>query len=251
MPDDLASTENAKAVIKFVSQECIINNEKKNLLNGYMKCIKVLGLHVEQCEKLIEDYKKTINIGPTFVKPTETEKQNKISIDEVVIRREELKRKITAKFGKNDVEYLALCLYSYMPSLRSEDWINTYCYEDAKELYIDNPENKNFLCLTKKQMILNTYKTAKTHGQRILDIPVELNEIIRQFKIKSESDYVICTSQHNQYIQEGFSRTQSLKYSKFSKLLHTDDNNIEALKEQRDVLAKLLADVDAKILKLQ
>ena len=41
---------------------------------------------------------------------------------------------------------------------------------------------------------------------------------------------------------------QAVRYSKFSKMLHTDDDDLESLIEQRRLLNKLQKDLDQKIL---
>jgi integrase len=70
--------------------------------------------------------------------------------------------------------YIIMCLLGgvYIPPRRSKDYV------DFKTKSI-NKESDNFL--DKNKMYFNSYKTAKTYGQQIVEIPVQLKNILTKW----------------------------------------------------------------------
>jgi integrase len=70
--------------------------------------------------------------------------------------------------------YIIMCLLGgvYIPPRRSKDYV------DFKTKSI-NKESDNFL--DKNKMYFNSYKTAKTYGQQVVEIPVQLKNILTKW----------------------------------------------------------------------
>jgi hypothetical protein len=129
---------------------------------------------------------------------SEREAKNWKSLDEINLRRVELQRKINRSIVPKKPEevtvadkvtlccYLVLCLYTQMPAIRN-NWSDlpivrfeeigsaaacqlmsgscNYLLEHAKGSY---------------RLHLNSYKTNKTHGSQVLDIPTRLGNVIAE-----------------------------------------------------------------------
>ena len=91
-------------------------------------------------------------------------------------------------------------LYTYIQPLRAE------CYYNTKLHYSIYEEDENNLVIDHKQLYLYNYKTSSTYGPKIIDIPDELCEILRNFKNKSKSYYVICSSTGHKLEANSFNR---------------------------------------------
>ena len=281
---------NAMRILEFIDKPEITLNTKDNLLRGFLKCLDALEIdttvYLESFQPILTDLK----YDKEFIEANPKEEKNKLSQDELVELREEYKAKLTDKFTKNDLYFVLLSLYTYVVPLRGEDWYNTLLVDEST----DHKKFKiNHLDLEEKKMYLYNYKTARTYGTRILDIPNELCEILKTFKDKSKSHYVICSPKGQKILQPNFCRlfkeatgkefsssmarkcfisegidnkksieerkkdarimahctaTATVHYSKFSKLLHNEDDSLEGLIEQRKLLNKLQKDLDKKIL---
>ena len=282
---------NAMRILEFIDKPEIKLNTKDNLLRGFLKCLDALEIdttvYLESFQPILTDLK----YDKEFIEANPKEEKNKLSQDELIKLREEYKAKLTDKFTKNDLYFVLLSLYTYVVPLRGEDWYNTVLLYDSR---IPKEDKINHLNLEEKKMYLYNYKTARTYGTRILDIPDELCEILKAFKEKSKSDYVICSPTGQKILQPNFCRLfkeatgkefsssmarkcfisdeindkninvksrkeiaskmghscsmQAVRYSKFSKMLHTDDDDLDSLIEQRKLLNKLQKDLDKKIL---
>jgi hypothetical protein len=116
--------------------------------------------------------------GDTKVK-TEKEKTNWIDWNDVESKRNALEEKVK-EFADNKTitaeqyellqAYLLLCLYTYLPPRRNADFQKMVVVRQWTE---HMPTNQNYLDLYGQRFIFNVYKTAKHHGQQILEIPEE------------------------------------------------------------------------------
>jgi integrase len=70
----------------------------------------------------------------------------------------------------------------YVPPRRSKDFV------DFKIKSID-PSKDNFL--DKSKMVFNSYKTAKTYGQQMVDIPIQLKNILLKWIKINPTDYLL------------------------------------------------------------
>lgn len=119
------------------------------------------------------------NMKANKYEPKKKELENLISLSDVVAKREEWKAKINDNFTTADIYYLLLSLYTMLAPLRSQDYTGT-------KVDPDNNDGINYYDSKNKQLIIRNYKTEKTHGERIIDIPAKLHKIIMDFQKKSK-----------------------------------------------------------------
>lgn len=290
-------------IINSVIEYC--NKQSKGvcntLLNSYLKCVSALGYDIsgfnDKFTNIIQSNYKDLQLKEA----SEKEKEKLLELNDIIKIRDDHKTKLNNKFNKYDVYYVLLCLYTMLPPLRSQDYCDSFLlYDSSNEKEIEDNmmilKECNYLCLKNKKLYINKSKTSKHYGSKIIDIPDELIQILTNFKNKSNSTYVICSTK-NKYVTtnnfvplfkealNGHSAssstmrkifisekvvdsnmkpeerkevarimghsisTQSNTYSKYSKLLHTNDNDIKELYKQRAVLLEQLAKVDEKIMK--
>lgn len=70
----------------------------------------------------------------------------------------------------------------YVPPRRSKDFV------DFKIKSVDTTKD-NFL--DKNKMVFNSYKTAKTYGQQVVDIPIQLKNILTKWIKINPTDYLL------------------------------------------------------------
>lgn len=185
-PDDLLKSDVVDLLISWVMNSNKTNNVKTIMLRSWLKFCKNDNLNsVNKIDKCVNRLKEQ----SLYQKPKDKEINDKISMDDVKKLRNEYQLKIKNNILHHyDVYYLLCSLYSYLPPLRSEDYINTLIKNDDT-----NIDSDNYFDYENKQLVFNHYKTKKIHGRRIIDVPNELCEIINNFHIKSNSMYLICT----------------------------------------------------------
>lgn len=87
--------------------------------------------------------------------------------------------------------YIILCLLGgvYIPPRRSKDYV------DFKIKNIDKTKD-NYM--NKNKLIFNSYKTSKTYGQQEIEIPIELQKILKKWIKINPTDYLLFDSNKNQ-----------------------------------------------------
>lgn len=75
-------------------------------------------------------------------------------------------------------KYVLLCLYIDIPPRRNQDFLDMFV---VKKYGKDTDNNKNYLDLSSRKFIFNRYKTAKTYGQQVVDIPESLWSALNVF----------------------------------------------------------------------
>jgi len=116
--------------------------------------------------------------------PTEEQKKNWISWDDVKKRFEELKKEVdevtkNKNLNKNQYDtllyYMILSLYVISPPRRNKDYqFMNVVYKNTDKLSKD----KNYLAYSENKFYFNVYKTSKKYGQKVEDISEELKKII-------------------------------------------------------------------------
>ena len=286
----------SKMILEFVNKPKITIYEKENLLKGFIKCIEVLHIDTKIYLKNFGPKMTELKYDKEFQEPTKKEEDNQLSKDDLIKLRDEWKSKLTDKFTKFDLYYVLLSLYTMLPPLRGEDYINSLLVYDRYG--INFADKNNHLNLEEKKLYLYNYKTSKSYGVRIIDIPDDLVKILKDFKEKTSTDYVIfspkkqklqpssfnrlfneatkgkkfgCNMARKSYVSEAIDNKKSIAdrkkdakimahststaqtyYSKLSKTLHNDDEDLNSLIEQMKVVNKLRFDLNCKIIdKLQ
>lgn len=210
-PENKMFETDAFSVITFITK---VKGDlaQKNILNGLIKCFKALEIDTSLYDKMFLSLSQKINSTNAFSLPNEKEQEQRVEMKELIRLRDEWKvkianpakvRKTSLTNKKSHMYYVILCLYSMLPPLRGEDYFNSYLFIDSSK---ENIENKNYLCLTKKQLILKTYKTEHQYGIRTIDVPDELNTILTDFKNKYNFTYVMCTSKGEKCSSSNFGK---------------------------------------------
>lgn len=99
------------------------------------------------------------------------------------------------KLNMNELQeiqnYIILCLLGgiYIPPRRSKDYV------DFKIRNI-NKDKDNYM--DKRKLIFNSYKTAKTYGKQELEIPIQLQKILKKWITVNPTEYLLFDSHENQ-----------------------------------------------------
>jgi len=174
--------ENPKKILDKIKGYKITT--QRNVIIAIVSVLKNLGNDLyKKYYDLMIDMNKKIEDGAKENKKTETQDKNWIKWDEVKAKFDELKK--LNKFPKNisESQYdnlldtTILGLYVLSPPRRNKDYIMMKVSKDGKGL----DDKYNWLNMKNKQFIFNNYKTEKTYGQQIIDVPAELIDIIKKY----------------------------------------------------------------------
>ena len=195
---------NSLIILDFVNKPETTINEKDNLLKGFLKCLEAYDIdttvYLEKFQPLMTDLK----YDKEFQEASEKEEENKLSKADLIKLRDEWKGKLTDKFTKFDLYYVLLSLYTYMQPLRSQDYVNSFLSIIERKDLLEGKQNH--ISLETKKLYLFDYKTVSCYGTRIIDLPNELIHILKEFKEKSSSQYVICSPKGNKLEANSFNR---------------------------------------------
>lgn len=165
---------------------------KDNTKRGYLISIcSVLstdkGTKVK--EKLYNDYfnllldmNKYLKSEESKNEKTESQKKNWMPWDDVEKKRQELEDKVksfskTKELSENQynslLDLVIVSLYTLLPPRRNE-YRNLVLVKSSKGL----PDTENYLDSDAKKFILNKFKTSKKEGQKQIEIPQQLMDII-------------------------------------------------------------------------
>jgi hypothetical protein len=183
--------------LKFLSNiEGIIDklkNYKPNTYRGYLISI-CSALNVDNSKNMKKIYQsyydllikinKTLKEKESQQDKTEAQKENWITWDDVKNKLEELKKKVDEFKNNKEInyhkyntllEYVILSCYYYISPKRNQDWTLMMI---VNKLDDSLPVTNNYLVYSDKKFVFNKYKTSKTNGELIEDIPDELFKII-------------------------------------------------------------------------
>jgi integrase len=143
----------------------------------------------------VRDYNKEIQKQ----EKSEDQQESWVNTNDVKDILNELKKNADLLYKKktptgNDLQeiqsYIIMCLLGgvYIPPRRSKDFV------DFKIKSIDNSSD-NFLDKTK--MNFNSYKTAKTYGLQVVDIPIQLKNILSKWIKINPTEYLLFDSNMN------------------------------------------------------
>jgi hypothetical protein len=137
-------------------------------------------------DKMME-YKKERDSTATPHEKSETQEDNWISWEDVQKKKSGLSEEISSFISTKNItstqydkllQYVVLCLYTDIAPRRNQDYLDMYV---VKKLGKDAETNRNYYDLATHRFVFNKYKTAKTYGQQIVDVPTELQTVIAQY----------------------------------------------------------------------
>jgi hypothetical protein len=83
-------------------------------------------------------------------------------------------RDLTESEYRTVMAHLAMSLYVLMPPRRTTDYLKMWVCEER----LLNNKERNYYIRKEGKMYFNNYKTAKTYGQQVVDVPERLRDII-------------------------------------------------------------------------
>ena len=165
---------------------------QRNVIIAIVSVLKNLGndLYKKYYDIMI-DMNKKIEDEAKENKKSDVQKKNWIKWDEVTAKFEELKnnnkmpKNISETQYDNLLDTVILGVFVLSPPRRNKDYLMMKVSKDGKGL----DDKYNWLDMKKKQFIFNNYKTEKSYGQQIIDVPVGLIDIIKKYlKYKKEGE---------------------------------------------------------------
>ena len=242
-PDGKVLHESIEKVMQSITSSDWPLTSQKTALNGYRACLAILGFDMTEWNKEFHTLAKVVDESRELAKANTVETENYITMKELEDIRDSIEKSRPPEFSKCDIQYVLLCLYTMMPPLRSQDHCNSYLYYNSDEV---DEKGTNYLCLTKKVLQLNDHKTVASHGPRTVVIPNQLIKVLKEFKKKSESKWVICTVKKEQFTHCNFTHFfhsatgKKISSSMIRKIYLSEKNDGEFQAEARKETAKIM-----------
>ena len=189
--ENLDFLKNKKRILHFISDLAITT--QRNYLAAILVALPVL----KEETKLLEFYKEQLEVlnveYNSFIgshEKSELQKLNWMTLKNLrkiyesyrkEIRKEKYNKKetLTSKESKFLNNYLVVSLYVLMPPVRL-DFAPMSIIKSIK----DDDDKGNFLVnksRNKKTFIINEYKSSKTYGKQVIQIPKELNTVLNLY----------------------------------------------------------------------
>lgn len=166
---------------KTILSSLVIITDKKPYRDLMLEDVRDYNKEIHKQEKTEEQKESWVNTN-----------QVKDILNELRVNADLLyKKKIPSIFDLQEIQsYIIMCLLGgvYIPPRRSKDYV------DFKIKNIDKTKD-NYL--EKNKLVFNSYKTAKTYGQQVVDIPVQLKNILTKWIKINPTDYLLFDSNMN------------------------------------------------------
>jgi hypothetical protein len=194
VPTDLTFLKDTKAILAQI--ETIPNpNTKRSALIAVVSVLK----DNKKFKKIHDLYHaemmnmNTVLNKESFKSDATKAKQANVKMDEILARQKELaevmpliakKRKITDEQLGQLHDLVVSSLYTLLPPRRNID------YSEMVVAVPTDDKTKNYY--NKGQFFFNCYKTQGTYKQQVIDVPTELNDIIKTWiKFKPKNEYLL------------------------------------------------------------
>jgi hypothetical protein len=194
VPTDLTFLKDTKKILETI--ETIPNpNTKRSALIAVVSVLK----DNKKFKKIYDRYHaemmnmNTVLNKESFKSDATKAKQATVKMDDILARQKELaevlplihkKRKITDEQLQQLHDLVVSSLYTLLPPRRNIDY---------SEMVVASPtddKTKNYY--NKGQFFFNCYKTQGTYKQQVIDVPTELNDILKLWiKFKPTSEYLL------------------------------------------------------------
>jgi site-specific recombinase XerD len=196
---EIKDLENYELVFNYVNDDnkCCqsMKNKILNTIINIVKCFDfsedVFEIYKGKFNELCKSYLDDRQLG----EPYEKEIENLITFKEIKKVKNKLKLKLTDTYKSSvDIPYLLLSVYDgSFPILRCQDWYSSRVFDNDKEIKSNNVniEKDNYLNLKSKILTVNNYKTMKRYGKREILLPTRVINIIKKFKKKSKSNWIL------------------------------------------------------------
>jgi hypothetical protein len=234
---DLDKFDNADKILTALKD--LEPNKRKTILAALV-VITDNKKYRDQMMKDIEEYKSNESNQLKNDKQTESWVDTS-EIDEVFKHMEQVVKHLYKKkdLSMTDLQeiqnFIILCVLSgrYIPPRRSKDYV------DFKIKAID-PEKDNYI--SKKSMVFNSYKTAKTYQRQEIQIPTELLKILNKWIKVNPTEYLFFDSNGNkltnvkltQRLNKIFGKKASVNQMRHTYLSNKYQDTIKLNKEMAD-----------------
>lgn len=122
-----------------------------------------------------------------------TPEQQSLTMSDIIKKREEFKEKLTPEYNSTIyLRYLILCLYTYIKPLNQSIFINTLVYENVDKLQFKPEDTDIYINLNTKELFIKKNK--------IINLPEELNNIITTHFQKSNSQWLLPSTDVSKHI---------------------------------------------------
>lgn len=190
---DLEQFNDTDTVLDFLKD--MPANRRKTILSSL-----VIITDKKQYRDLMMTDVKDYNADIQKQEKTESQTESWVNTDDIKLIYDDLKKNAELLYKKKSLtpadlqqiqNYIIVSVLGgiYVPPRRSKDFV------DFKIANLD-PEKDNYLEKTK--MIFNSYKTAKTYGKQVVDIPVQLKNILLKWIKINPTDYLLFDVNMNQ-----------------------------------------------------
>ena len=165
-----------------------------SILSGILKFLNIHPRYKKKYSLESTELSKKVQYISNNQELSQSRKQNYISFDDIVKKRDELKNLffINPTHNKYNLMYLILCLYTYQPPIRQE-------YKDMKIIKII-PKNKlkNYLLNNngKYSVIIKYDKVIRSHGPINFELSETLNNIINESLLAFPRTYILSNLQN-------------------------------------------------------
>ncbi len=189
---DMKKFDQDDKVLEFLAN--IPPNKRKTILSSLVIITNKKSYRDLMLED-VRDYNKEIHKQ----EKTDEQKASWVDTNQVKEILDELRKNTDLIYKKKKLNlcdlqeiqsYIIMCLLGgiYIPPRRSKDYV------DFKIKNI-NKTDDNFL--DKNKMYFNSYKTAKTYGQQVIDIPLQLKNILNKWIKINPTEYLLFDSKMN------------------------------------------------------
>lgn len=188
--NNLAFTKKVEEVQKIIDTYA-----KSTQGNQYMVLSSALSLFSDKATykatynhwkgKMMESRKEAREI-PTEDK-TEKQEENWMTWEEINKKKSELSEE-TSSYASNKslspsqwdkmLQYVVLSLYTDIQPRRNQDYLDMFV---VKKLGKDYDKTKNYYDMATQRFVFNKYKTSKTHGEQVENVPETLQAVLKKY----------------------------------------------------------------------
>ena len=138
-------------------------------------------------EKLEGKTKEVVENAPKDGEKSAKQSENWMTWEEVMAKKNDLAKAVKESASKKVLgvgefdqllSLVVLSLYTDIPPRRNQDFLELAIVKKWTEAM---PKEVNYLDVAKKRFIFNKFKTAKTYGQQVVDIPESLFETLATY----------------------------------------------------------------------
>ena len=187
----LAFFNDEKPILDYLDDKT--PQSRKSILSA----LYILTNNPKYREQMIVDC-KVVNDEYKNQKKDTKERDNWISIDEIKSKYDESFKKVKAIFSKSMIaDYSTIMDYFLLAFLGGVSGLAPRRSLDYALLKINNYDKTKDNYYKAGKLYFNKYKTSDKYGLQILEVPSELNGIIKKWLKINKGDYMLFSTNHN------------------------------------------------------